>query len=97
MKRREFYKEVSDDWYPNWKITTENYPEKFHGDVVKVSVFPLQSSTNLWRICVWGADDMGMELDSENRNVVEAFYILIANQEGPISAEWLSSLGFVRA
>lgn len=55
------YKETTDDWYPSYKIKdtsiklvevaftkTGQDPKNFKGE---------------WRVCVWGADDCGMERD----------------------------------
>jgi hypothetical protein len=50
----EEYKSTSDDWYPN-----------FDGDLVRVTLYLCTTYQNkVWhRVCVWGADDCGMEID----------------------------------
>ena len=96
MLRKSFYKEVSDDWYPNWKITTEfgATQNRFQTDVVKVSMFALGPQFTHWRVCAWGADDFGMEFDSIHEERVQERFNVIANHEGKINRKFLEDLGF---
>lgn len=57
-----------DDWYPN-----------FEKCLVRVSLLQLYPSTD-WRVCVWGADDCGMERDFSNREMAQHVYVAIINR-----------------
>jgi hypothetical protein len=47
-----------------------------------------------WRVCVWGADDDGMERDFADKDeAFDVYWSLIS----PISHDFLKTLGFVRA
>lgn len=69
---------ASDDWHPC-----------FPSGLVAVGFFPLKGGG--WRVCVWGADDSGMEQDFEDEEVARR-----CRQELPIviSREDLRHLGF---
>jgi hypothetical protein len=73
---------AADDWYPN-----------FSGDLVRVSFMPLLTGGK-WRVCVWGADDLGMERDFETRLPALECY---QNLPKVLSQKMLKDLGFVRA
>ncbi len=72
---------ASDDWYPN-------YP----GDMVRVRFLMLSDGN--WRVCVWGADDDGMERDFADKDEAYKVYFSLIS---PISHDFLKTLGFVRA
>ena len=96
MMRKCFYKEVSDDWHPNWKVTTKvGAPQgRFQADIVAVSMFALSPGFTHWRVCVWGADDFGMEFDSVHEERVQERFDAIANHDGKIDRHFLEDLGF---
>ena len=54
MNRTETYRPTQDDWHPN-----------FEGNTVRVSqLTELNRKGEIWyRVCVWGSDDDGMEID----------------------------------
>lgn len=77
---REF-RPTTDDWYPNWP-----------GDMVYIRMCPL--SNGLFRVCVWGADDTGMEIDVKSKEEAQAIY----NSLPPIiSKKDLKERGFYSA
>jgi len=45
------FRPTNDDWYPNYE-----------GNLVRLRVLSL--SDGMWRVCVWGNDDTGMEIDA---------------------------------
>lgn len=58
--RVEVFKSTTDDWYPPYQLQDRE------ADLVQVSFIklrPEKSGQQLWRVCVWGADDMGLERD----------------------------------
>lgn len=77
------YVKTPQDWYPN-----------FPGDTIRVRVFdlPLRRAQDAphYRICVWGADDFGMELDSFDKEHVDAIFDRIQDNT---SQEKLASWG----
>lgn len=91
MKRTETYLPTNDDWCPN-----------FEGDKVRVSLLTDMNfgGRGIWhRVCVWGSDDDGMEIDfdgEETKSLAEEMYkkiISLPYVDKPILKKW----GFVRA
>lgn len=50
LERSEIHRPTSDDWSPN-----------FPDGTVRISFLELHDG--MWRVCVWGNDDLGMERD----------------------------------
>jgi len=73
-----------DDWHPNYNTSGEPSQD---GEMVKVSLIHMgryskktkQMEFTGWRVCVWGADDCGMELDLETRQQGEMWFKRISN------------------
>jgi hypothetical protein len=90
MERIECFKPTNDDWYPN-------YPN----DTVRVALMVnMDNKGEIWhRVCVWGADDCGMEMDfvgKENKILAVELYgkvISLPYVDRPILKKW----GFVSA
>jgi hypothetical protein len=61
MRRVEVFKKTHDSWYPEWSLYIG--PTDMKTGLVQVSF--LQLSDGMWRVCCWGADDMGLERDYE--------------------------------
>ena len=90
--RVEVYKETNEDWYPCYEI------EGISEMLVRVSFLSLGHDSTEWRVCVWGADDFGMEKDFKKdereqawtcfQNVILLQYVNVRN---------LVDMGFVRA
>lgn len=54
------YKKTRDDWCPSYALLATEPPP--YSNMVRVVRCSLLGS-NAWRVAVWGADDMGMEID----------------------------------
>ena len=70
-----------DDWYPNHKLV--NHSSGLI-DGVEVSFFELRPWSKrpvMWRVCVWGNDDCGMERDFESRTNALAMYKKVTSWE----------------
>jgi hypothetical protein len=93
MKRQTFRRFSSDDWYPCWP-----------GNQVEVSFMRLDRwdgtryhmQEGPWRVCVWGADDCGMEIDTEDRELAERIFNELKESLN-ITRARLTQLGFVRS
>jgi len=72
---------TEEDWYP-----TEN-------GQLRVSYIPL--TDGMFRVCVWGADDFGMEKDMKDKGEARLLYRKIIKK--PIKRKDLEKLGFVSA
>lgn len=80
----EVFKKTSDEWCPN-------YP----GDTVRVS-YRGNIGNNVYRVCAWGDDDLGMEFDHESESVVWQKFIEVISLED-VTFEKLIEMGFVSA
>lgn len=91
------YKETLDNWCPSYILSTKNYPN--NGPLlVKVSwiKLPFYKEKQLWRVCIWGGDDLGMEIDFEEESSSLDIFIKVIS-EPTISFDCLKRLGFVYA
>ncbi len=80
LKRGYIAMKALDDWYPT-----------FDNHLVAVSpVFKLLGLPTIYRVCVWGADDFGMEKDFSSKKEAEN---LRAKIKSPITAFKLKELG----
>lgn len=73
--RVEMFKPVLDDWHPNYKINQGTPSER---DVVRVVYLKLPSKKSLWRVCVWGNDDTGMEKDFTDSEEARKAFLKVA-------------------
>jgi hypothetical protein len=87
------FKETNDDWCGNYRIVGDMRVS----DLVHVSFLELSwDAASLWRVCVWGNDDLGLELDFSSRN--EAFDTFLKVISWPyVSQKSLRDIGFVGA
>lgn len=76
---------TTDDWCPNIN-------EKF----VRLSFFNLDCCDTEYRVCVWGGDDLGMELDTSCKTKALGIHRTVSEMED-VTFEKLSDLGFVSA
>ena len=82
------FKETTDDWCPNYNTG--------HRELVRVSHLQLIDGT--WRVCVWGEDDCGMEIDLPETDFAkskEIFDTIVAWDD--VTMGKLKRLGFVSA
>lgn len=79
------YRPTSDCWHPNFPDGT-------------VSLSFIELSTGQWRVCVWGADDDGMERDFKHgdRQKAKKLYNRLA-ECSDITKEICQELGMVPA
>lgn len=70
------FKRTTDEWYGEFRIHNDGRHEKER--YVHVSFMPLNTTPILWRVCVWGNDDLGMEFDTEEyENALEVYTELV--------------------
>lgn len=87
------FKQTKDDWYPSFKIAGDVR----YADLVLVSYIELVPSGE-WRVCVWGQDDMGVELDFPPYERVKAWDVFISIIEKEyVEYAYIKSLGFYSA
>ena len=87
---QEFYKEVEDDWYPNFRMS--RFPNTSL-QLVRITCYSGDCKT---KICVWGADDDGMEFFPES--LIESDRIIKRIIDiRVVSHNWFKQLGFIRA
>jgi len=72
---------TTDDWSPN-----------FDNNKVKLSYLGLIAK-NTYRVCIWGADDCGMEYDTPNKNDAKTMFEKL-KQQGIVTKKELEKLKF---
>ena len=94
MKRVDVFKKTNDDWYPAFEMGGEKLVE-----VSFIQLTPwLPAEERIWRVCVWGNDDCGMERDfqpNEERLAWTTFLTVIGEEY--VDMKFLSDLKFVTA
>lgn len=83
-----------DHWAPTCCYgTAEGEPNAVRWDgMVQVSI--MESSTGRWRVCVWGGDDFGLELDTDDEHEARRLFDRINHL---VTIADLRSWGFVDA
>lgn len=94
--RVEVFKRTQDNWYGNYRVEGDQRVS----DLVEVcflNLLPTQTpgSPN-WRVCVWGNDDCGMELDFENETQAWTMFLQVIGLKY-VNRNSLIALGFVSA
>lgn len=88
------YVSTDDNWCPSYILTRKHGPDKM---LVTVSFFefkdPNDGDRPMYRICVWGADDLGMEYDVYDRTLGESYFIMCISQE-TLNMDFLKDKGF---
>ncbi len=79
LLRKSKFLPTIDDWYPN-------HPR----DTVECSLLELRDGK--FRVCVWGADDYGVERDFLVQSDAEEMYNKLPN---PVDKQWLNDNLFV--
>lgn len=86
------YKQTDDDWCGNYKVADDVRVS----DLVEVSFCqtgPNPPINGDWRVCVWGNDDLGMEMDFDNETTaLNMFYQVIGLDK--VNMSLLKKLGF---
>jgi hypothetical protein len=93
------YVNTDDDWCPSYIMNMPNQLDKMM--LVRVSFYILEEEKEsldppIYRVCVRGADDLGMEFDTHERTLAESYFIMCISQES-LSIEFLKDKGFVSA
>lgn len=82
------FKEVNEDWYSNYHIADD---VRYTGKYVSIRISKLFDG--LFRVCVWGNDDLGMDRDFEvESDAVKMFQTLVIVEE--LTKQFLSENGF---
>ena len=95
------FKNTSDQWYPSYYLGNwYNGVQPGGSMVVEVSFLqtgPADTKSD-WRVCVWGADDCGMEKDFDQTKEAEAWlcFLEVIGLED-VTRTKLMELGFVSA
>lgn len=96
LYRCSVFKPTHDDWYPPYIIKDHLGKDK---DGWFVIVTMLEYCNNYgWKVCVWGADDCGMELEfdkNSRRRCSEVFQQVIEQEY--VNRGYLERLGFYPA
>lgn len=63
--RQQKFIRTREDWYPSFRPNARCLNPDYHNPLpyTALRVSMMQLSDGLWRVCVWGQDDMGMERD----------------------------------
>lgn len=92
---KEVMKPTNDDWYPSYGVEDPIPNDHNHtGGFAKLSTFPLSNGT--FRVCVWGADDFGMERDFKSKSDANRLYKKLS-ESAIISKDICESHGMARA
>lgn len=83
---------TKEDWCPSYQCN-DSYNKRL---LLRVSFFELQGNDSLFRVCVWGSDDMGMDYDTPDRELAEQYFIDCISQEY-LSLDYLKGKGFYSA
>ncbi len=89
------FKRTTDDWHPSHALA-DWYNGTPPGGVLLVEVSLITLTDGKTRVCVWGADDTGMERDFDGALEARAMWHTVLAHEVITKAE-LTRLGFVYA
>ena len=74
--KRSFFKKTSDGWYPCYKIEKDARHSEGLVEVIFTKLID-----GMYRVCIWGADDFGMERDFEVYLEAKEIFNTLANKE----------------
>ncbi len=84
----EVFKRTSDDWFSSYRCEDCKLVR-----VKFTQTGPFPPSNGVWRVCAWGSDDFGLELDFSNETEAWACFLqVIGMVDVTISA--LKEMGF---
>jgi hypothetical protein len=88
----ECFRPTKENWHPSYLIESKTY--------LQVRVLKLWMGDKpvppKYRVCVWGADDMGMEFDTESETEAYSLYLVLCGQQYIELAD-LKARGFISA
>lgn len=92
------FKRTSEDWYPSYSLKEFNrgVPSQRLVEVIFTTTGPAPPHNGLWRVCVWGGDDFGMEKDFDKENHAWGCFLQVIGME-EVSQKVLLFEGFVCA
>ena len=89
------FKRTTDNWYGNYKVVDDCRVS----DLVEVTFcgnISLNEQSPIYRVCVWGNDDCGIEFDTENEATAwNVFLQVIGNDD--VTMKLLKQLNFMVA
>ena len=103
VKRRVFRQHkwvfTTEDWCPNYNVFGEPDRNGYQVKVLLIHMGHFSQKTKKfqftgWRVCIWGADDSGMEIDVETQQQGQMWFDRVVNY---ISRNELRAWGFVNA
>lgn len=94
----EVFKLTQDEWYGSYKIFG------WHDGVQNPKLVAVTFCGNIsphgdepvWRVCVWGNDDFGLEFDSPDEQRVKSIFLEILEMKY-VNQQDLRDLGFISA
>lgn len=92
-ERISVFKPTQDDWYPAFQLNGWYEGEK---DARLVEVSFLKLLDGQWRVCVWGADDYGLEQDFTDQGAAYEIFEYVIGQKY-VNKQWLIDRHFVEA
>lgn len=100
-ERMRVFKRTYDDWYGNHRMAVDYDKDGNQVDtrLVEVSFLklnPFKETPTLWRVCVWGNDDLGMERDYLDKAEALDMFHEVINWDF-VNVGQLKSNGFVYA
>lgn len=90
-ERISVFKLTQDDWHPAYQLAGW-YRGKKGMRLVEVSFLELLDGQ--WRVCIWGADDDGLEQDFTDQGAAYEIFEYVINQEY-VNKQWLIDRHFV--
>ena len=102
-KRVDVFVETHEDWYPSYALNGWHKGKK-PGDTKLLEVSFLGNICSdpdkppVYRTCVWGADDFGMEFDTPDHDSAYRMFVeVIGLPPAKMTRSTLKNLGFVSA
>jgi hypothetical protein len=90
-------KPTDENWYPSFRLN--GWYKGTEGALfLEVSLLNCHSTAfpgDFWRVCVWGADDFGMEKDFYEYKLAQATFLRVIGED-KITTDFLKSLNFGR-
>lgn len=92
----EVFKRTDDNWYGSYKIDEDSRVNMLV-EVIFTQTGPDPKNGNgEWRVCVWGNDDYGMEIDFTDETTAWNIYLQVIGWE-VVNIDSLKSIGFINA
>jgi hypothetical protein len=88
------FKPTNDDWYGSYKIN--GWHEGVKDRMLVEVIFCGNIGDGVWRTCVWGNDDCGMEFDCSTEAECWTMFLQVIGMES-VDMVALRNLGFVSA